>query len=134
MDTRLDAYYTHARALIFQHGWMVQGVFSPDEPEGFMFTCGLTETGSPELIFYDVPSDTNAIAVAQATLNTLARRSLAESLVPDRMYPGITAECPIRVTQVIEDPQRPLGACRHFYGPRGFHLLRVEPVVEETHP
>lgn len=68
---QLDRYLDRVRALIREHGWIVQSVM-PDtsrlEP-GFSYTVGLADRQLPDLCVFGLPE-----AVAGEILNTVARR------------------------------------------------------------
>lgn len=73
-DPRMDQVMAHARDLVKQHGWMVQGVFAaqgdPDPQPGFCYTIGLWQTfHKPEIIITGLGQ-----ATAHVLLNNLGDR------------------------------------------------------------
>lgn len=68
----IEAVVERARAMIDQHGWMVQGVFPTAEDHGppYCYTVGLTECGLPELCMTGLPPE-----VARVILNTAASQA-----------------------------------------------------------
>jgi len=78
-DNQLAAYLDRCRALIKEHGHMVQSVF-PDahtHVPGFAYTIGLSQSGGAELVTIGLPADT-----ATYFLNTVAQR-LATTPIAD---------------------------------------------------
>lgn len=119
-EARLGAYLDRCRALIAEHGWMVQGVFpTVDEPgPGFAYTVGLTANGRPELVVSGLGYEQGG-----AILNAAARRHLADELRPGMVVEGI-ASVPFTV---VAAPHAEIGMVRNLYGDRAEAVQLVWP-------
>ena len=81
IDQTYQAYAERARAIICNHGWMVQGVSEGDDFPEFAYTIGLSDKYKCELIVVGLDP-----ARATLVLNSAAKTLLARGNVP--LKPG----------------------------------------------
>jgi hypothetical protein len=115
-----DAYLDQCRAVIAEHGWMIQGVFATETSPGppFAYTVGLTAAGLPELIITGLPHD-----LAPAILNNAAQSHLETELVPGKVC-DTAASVPLRIAPA---PNAEIGVAYQLYGERASALQLVWP-------
>ncbi len=117
------------KAAIRRHGWVV---LTKVHPLGlvppYVYSCGFTDAGLPELVMYDLRHPAGA-QVGRDVITHLARRHLAEDLQPGRAYPTRVPGADITVEPAVDDPQLPVHAALALYGDR-LRLLRIEPVLD----
>lgn len=130
LQQRRLAYLERAKAVIREHGWMVQGVFDADAP--FAHTVGLTEAGLPELILPLPEQGMVWFRFAQRMLNDFARQSLTEELALDRVYPWLSE---IAVTfqeaRISRDDLWP-GFAYELYGRPRVRVLELWPQLPDS--
>jgi hypothetical protein len=130
LQQRRLAYLETAKAVIREHGWMVQGVFDADAP--FAYTVGLTEAGLPELILALPEQSTLWFKFGQRMLNDFAKQSLTEELALGRAYPWtdeITVT--VREARISHDDLWP-GFAYELYGRPRVRVLELWPQLPDS--
>lgn len=90
-DEPLAAYLERCRALIQEHGHMVQSVFPDAHVPDFAYTIGLSQAGRSELVIIGLAADT-----ATYVLNAVAQR-LANAPIADHEDITRVANTPLRL-------------------------------------
>jgi hypothetical protein len=137
------AYLTEVRAVIREHGWMVQGVTNlgceccpggvpahTEDRDPYLYTVGLTDAGLPELVLNLPGRETHEwLRFGQRLLNAYAGHSLHEELEVGRTYPAGIANMTavIGVPTINRDGGFWLGTAYELYGRRNVRALEVQP-------
>jgi hypothetical protein len=108
-DERMRAYEARMRALIVEHGWVVQGVFPVDAADVWLgYTVGMTAAGLPELVISGLGGEQ-----LQAVLNLFAKRHVGQEIRAGDTVDGVV-NVPVRA---IAGLRAPISFARRMYGP-----------------
>lgn len=114
------AYLDQVRAIIAEHGWMVQGVGADDSQPQFAYTSGLTARDLPELLVVGLP-----IPLMQQMLNRAAALHCGGAPFGPGAVVDVGFNVPVRVVAPYRSPG-PLGIAHEIYEGRDITVLQIE--------
>lgn len=100
-DELLQSFLDRCRALMAEHGHVVQSVFGSDVLPPWAYTVGLSNAGRAELVVIGLPAETATYA-----LNGVARRLAAEK-IPDQADIHQVVNMPLRLRTLSLDAAWP---------------------------